>query len=251
MTGLPDDEALHAYIDGELDAAGCATVERAMRADPAFAARVAAFRQDKQMLAALLGPVARQALPAHWLARIRQGATAASRPRAPPGRLRRLALAASLMLALVAGGVRLFAPRGDTILAEAEAAHDGRLRPSAEFIGASLPQGAAQARLLQDRLALAVRPPDLTRFGYRLVAIDLFAAGPRPAAGLVYRDARAAPLTIYIRRSAGEARFDLLRRGRLRECIWQDDVVGAVLSGEMSAGEMMRIASRAYGELNI
>ncbi len=247
MTALPRDDMLHAYIDGELDAHGRADVERAMQADPDFAARVTAFQQDKQRLAAYLAPVADQSLPSHWITLVRRAAPApAGRPRAW-----RLALAASVALVLLAGGVRLFAPAADTILAEAEAAHDGTWRPETEFAGASLPQGAPGARLLQDRLSLAVRPPDLSRFGYRLVAIDLFRHGTSPAAGLVYRNERAAPLTIYIRRSSGEARFDLLRRGRLRECIWQDDVVGAVLTGEMSAGEMMRIASKAYGELNI
>ena len=84
------------------------------------------------------------------------------------------------------------------------------------------------------------------------MALDIF--GPkagRAAAGLVYRSTQAGELTIYVRKSSGQSRFDLLRRGRLRVCIWQDDVVGAVMTGEMSAGLMMRIASRAYGDLDL
>ena len=57
--------------------------------------------------------------------------------------------------------------------------------------------------------------------------------------------------SITVRKSAGAARFDLLRRGSLRVCIWQDDVVGAVITGQMSAGAMMRVASRAYADLDL
>jgi anti-sigma factor RsiW len=58
-------------------------------------------------------------------------------------------------------------------------------------------------------------------------------------------------LTIYVRKSDGDARFDLLRRGKLRVCIWQDEVVSAVMTGDMSAGEMMRVASAAYSSLDL
>ena len=46
-------------------------------------------------------------------------------------------------------------------------------------------------------------------------------------------------------------RFDLLRHGSTRVCIWQDNVVGAVVIAPMSAGEMMRVASSAYTALNL
>jgi len=34
-------------------------------------------------------------------------------------------------------------------------------------------------------------------------------------------------------------------------CLWQDEVVGAVMMGEMSAGQMMRVAGAAYAALNL
>ena len=54
-----------------------------------------------------------------------------------------------------------------------------------------------------------------------------------------------------MRASDGTVRFDLLRRGRARVCVWQDDVVGVVIIAPMSAGEMMRVASGAYAALNL
>jgi len=58
-------------------------------------------------------------------------------------------------------------------------------------------------------------------------------------------------LTLFVRRSDGVPRFELLKSGTLRTCIWQDEVVGAVMMGEMSAGQMMRVASAAYLALDL
>ena len=71
------------------------------------------------------------------------------------------------------------------------------------------------------------------------------------AAQLRYVDGRHRLLTIFVRRSNGDVRFDLLRHGVIRICIWQDDVVSAVIMAPISAGEMMRIASSAYRDLNL
>jgi hypothetical protein len=56
---------------------------------------------------------------------------------------------------------------------------------------------------------------------------------------------------MYVRPSAGAPRFDLLRSGKLRVCVWQDDVVGAVIVGDMPAGQMMRVAGAAYSDLDM
>jgi anti-sigma factor RsiW len=51
---------------------------------------------------------------------------------------------------------------------------------------------------------------------------------------------------LYLRHPSGPARFDQFKQGRLRVCIWQDEVLGTVMTGEMSAAEMQRLASLAY-----
>ncbi len=236
------DEDLHAYIDNELAPDRRAYVAAALAADPALAAQAAAFQDDKRRMAAIFGPIAERPLPPHWSRLI-----ARAQPRAAPRW--RFAAAACLALALGGSAATLLSPAGDTILADAASARDGTLVPARVLAVGALPEPGAQRQLLETTLGLKLRAPDLTRFGYHLVAIDIFHA--HPAAGLVYKNAQDAELTLYVRRSSGEARFDLLRRGKLRVCIWQDDVVGAVITGEMGAGEMMRIASKAYADLNI
>ena len=106
--------------------------------------------------------------------------------------------------------------------------------------------GTRDARLAS-ALGLPVRAPDLQRFGFQLAAIELFAHG----AQLRYADSRHRDLTIYVRPSDGTVRFDMLRHGSQRVCIWQDNVVSAVIVAPLSAGEMMRVASKAYGDLDL
>jgi anti-sigma factor RsiW len=238
-----EETELHAFIDGELPPDRAAAVQAALAAEPSLAARVAAYRADQLRLQALLGPVADRPLPPSWRARIQSYRA--------PGRISgpRMAVAAALALALLGGTATLLQQRHgqDTILAEAQGARDGTLLPTETITGAVLAKPGTDL-WLQAALSLNVRPPDLTKFGYRLVTMDVYRG---PAAGLVYRNAQAAVLTIYVRKSAGDARFDLLRHGKLRVCIWQDDVVSAVMTADMSAGEMMRVASAAYSSLDM
>ena len=58
-------------------------------------------------------------------------------------------------------------------------------------------------------------------------------------------------LTIYVRPSDGTVQFDIIRHGDTHVCVWQDDVVGAVITASVSAAEMLRIASSAYTSLNL
>jgi anti-sigma factor RsiW len=233
------DEELHAFIDGELTPERAAAVQAALAAEPALAARVASWQADKSALRALFGPVAERPLPSAWRTRIARH----SAPRRPA--YWRMGIAAGVVLALLGGGGALLLRGGDTVLADAQAARDGTM-PATRVITA-LAQSGADATL-QATLGLPVRAPDLRKFGYHLVAVDFYRG---PAAGLVYRNAQSADLTIYVRKSAGDARFDLLRRGKLRVCVWQDEVVSAVMTGDMSAGEMMRVASAAYSSLDL
>jgi anti-sigma factor RsiW len=235
------DEELHAFIDGELTPDRAAAVQAALAAEPALAARVASWQADKSALRALFGPVAERPLPSAWRTRIARHTA----PRRPA--YWRMGIAAGVVLALLGGGSALLLRGGDTVLADAQAARDGVLPATRVITGSTLAQSGADATL-QATLGLPVRAPDLRKFGYHLVAVNFYRG---PSAGLIYRNAQSADLTIYVRKSAGDARFDLLRRGKLRVCVWQDEVVSAVMTGDMSAGEMMRVASAAYSSLDL
>jgi anti-sigma factor RsiW len=242
----PTEEELHAFIDHELDASRRAEIMAVLRDDPLLAARVVAYEADGELLRVALGGVAEQPVPAAWAARIE----AAMAPRHGMVATRRNAIAASVALAIsAAAAARWQWGGGDGLLAEAESARDGRLvgRP----MPAELQPPASRDALLRSTLGMLVRVPDLQRFGFHLANMDVFDGAPNGAAQLRYLDVSRRLLTIYVRRSDGTVRFDLLRRDSTRVCVWQDDVVGAVIIAPVTAGEMLRIASRAYSDLNL
>jgi anti-sigma factor RsiW len=249
MTQDPiDDQDVHAFIDGELPAARMQAMAARIGADPALAARVAAYRADQQRLLDAFGPIASRPLPASWLRRIED----APPERAAPRWLDWRAAAAVLLLGVgLSGAATLWLHRPDGIVQQASAARDGATRPARSLTGGTLPDGAERDALLQATLGLRVRAPDLSPMGYHLAAIDIFGGSSgRASVDLVYRDAQDKGLTVYLRKSPGEARFDMLRRGRTRICIWQDDVISVVMMGDVSGGEMMRLASKAYTEIS-
>lgn len=247
------DEDLHAFMDGELPAGRAAEVADAVATMPDLAARLAAFRADKRALADLYRPMGQAAIPQAWRTLIEQATAPAVSPVVPmraavrPARRAPwvMALAAAVAVLAVASVLR---PHGgkapDPILAEAAAARVDTL-PAARRLAA--PSLADATSALRQSVGLRLNAPDLSRLHWKLAEMETY----RHAATLRYVSASGQHLTLYLRPSAGAPRFDLLRDGKLRTCIWQDEVVGAVMMGEMSAGQMMRVASAAYLALSI
>lgn len=243
------EEDLHALIDGELETAERARIEALVEANAYLRDRVARYRADKTRLGALYGGGLSEPLPPEWIARI-EAANARSRYR--PWLAGIAALAASLVL-VVAGVVAWRAstpsPRSD-VVAEALAARDGVLHPQAV-----VPLGEPRVLMAENRamtraLDARVKAPDLSRMGYRLVGIDVYAA-PARAFELRYSDRDGRLFTLYLRRSSGAPRFDQFGERGLRVCVWQDDVIGMVMAGRVSVPEMQRLASLAYTGLEL
>jgi anti-sigma factor RsiW len=255
MTARPTDitdEDLSAFIDGELAAPRAREVENALLADPSLADRVAALDSDKRQLAGLYAGVAHAAIPDAWRTRIAQATEPATplirKPAPSPWRRRpSLALALAACLALMALATLLRPAPPDPILAEAAAARLDETPPAARLTGAALLNAAVRDQILRGAVGLAVRAPDLSSQHFHLVELETYVH----AATLRYRSDTGVALTVYVRPSAGPPRFDLLKHGRIRTCIWQDEVVGAVMMGDMSAGQMGRVASAAYLALNL
>jgi anti-sigma factor RsiW len=243
-------EELSAFIDGELPPARAAEIAAALNANPELAAEAALFRQDKDWLAAAYAPVAQAPLPRAWIDRIEAAVepSAAVLPFRPRVSFWHWAMAASVALVLGASLVwRQVQKPADSILADAEAARSGQMVAAASLEGTALPPDETQVALLKRATGLPVRAPDLRRLGWRLTALRMFSG----AAELRYGDAEGRTLTVYVRKSLGTPRSDLLRHGRLRICIDQDDTVSAVIIGDISAGQMIRAAGLAYADLDL
>jgi anti-sigma factor RsiW len=232
----PDE--LHAFVDGELPPERATAVAAAVAADPGLRRQVDDFRADKALIASHYGSLIDRPLPLKMQAMLARG----RRPRFLQRREAWMALAASIVLAVL--GWMSFSYVGErpdeAMVAEALAAHTG-------IEAGNVGEVSAARQTLREVLDLELQAPDLSRLGYTLAGVrTLGAAAEARAVLLDYRDARARVFTLYMRRSTGDVRFEMLKQGETRICVWQDDVLGAVMMGEMSAGEMLRLASAAY-----
>jgi anti-sigma factor RsiW len=239
-----DELALQAFLDGELAVEERQAIEDAIARDPALAIRLAQHRADKTRLATLYGRLDLGPTPPEWIETIRRAPVR----RGPSLRVLGAIAAALLVVAVGVSYYQGLSPARETIVAEALAARDNALSPRRSVDGPGV--AAAASAIVASALAMPAKAPDLSRLGYRLAAVRVYAGVPGgKAVELLYRRADDKLFSLYVRRPTGAARFDQFREGRLRVCIWQDDVLGAVMAGEMSAAEMQRLASLAYSGL--
>ena len=250
-------EELHAFLDEELEPTRAAEFAKLIANDPALAARVAAFRSDKEQLDKIYGSLRNLPLPPEWLQRIRDASVPRRQSFSRIALSRRgvMAIAASLLLVLTVNFWfvydRFSSPNEDVVIAEAFAARQDSTRPEESVAVASIAP-AARNQVLTMALSMMLKAPDLTRLGYRLENIRIFSGVPGgKAAELAYRDEQNRLFTLYLRHPSSPPRVDLVERDGMRICIWQDDVLSTVMLGEMSAGEMARVASLAYSGLTL
>lgn len=228
---LPEED-LHAFIDGELEPERARAVAAQIAADPALAAKVAAYQSDKALLAAHYGPLIARPVPLAMHRAVRK----------TPLRVNfaRLAMAASVLIAVVAGvGYRALLPDGD-IVGTAVAVHGGTVSGHAI---------AANASGISETLGLKLKLPDLSKAGYTLADVTVVPGARGKAVKIAYRSPEGEPFTLYLENSSGREQFEITKRGDVLVCLWQDDVLSTVMVGKMPAAEMLRVASLAYNGL--
>ena len=235
---LTPQEDLQAFVDGQLDREAMAAVAARVAEQPALAREVARLRADKLLLKQVYGPLADRPVPDRLRApfrrhsarhRTRQFATAA-------------ALAASLAMA-VWFGPGLWG--GDKVVKEALSARSGGGAVTRQ-IALDSSDGDRDA-VISAALSVPVKVPDLGRSGFTLAAVTLYGQ----AAQLSYRDAAGKLFTIYLRHSLGPDRFDLHSEGKTEVCVWQNAELAVAMVGEMTAKEMLKVASSSYADLNL
>jgi len=240
-----DEMTLQAFIDGELPEAECAAVEDAMGQDPLLAEKIALYRSDKSRLAEVYGHIRVEPLPARWIELI-ENHPVRSRPRRTMQGVAAIAAALVITIGTISWYQRSV-PHQDPIIGEALAARDEALPVRQTIAVTTSARPGVADRAVAAALAMRVRTPDLSRMGYALSGVRIYDDVPGgKAVELLYRKADGPLFALYLRRPSGPARFDQFKQGRLRVCIWQDDVLGTVMTGEMSAAEMQRLASLAY-----
>ncbi|OZI30407.1 anti-sigma factor [Bordetella genomosp. 10] len=202
MSIPPDEDDLHAYVDGRLDDETRESLERAFAQDPGKAARAQRWLRDARNLRAELDDLPLPpANPALDPAAIRAGLAARARTR--------WAIAASMVLCLGLGTMGGWQARGWRGGVDASL----RAAPMSDAIAAyrlmvvdrsaHIDFTASSVGELQAWLARSVGPgarlPDLAAAGFHPVGGRLFATEGGAAAMVLYEDAAKRTLSFYLR----------------------------------------------------
>ncbi len=199
-TRIPDDDTLQAYVDGQLDDIRRREVDACLAAQPALAARVAQWQRDAAGLrAALAGDLALPPQPRLDPASIRHVRRRRAR--------QRLALCASLVLALGLGGVGGWQAKSVRVAAAAPPMDDAvaayrifatdRTRP----VEMDATHGPELQAWLSARLGRPMSLPDLQSYGFRLLGGRMLATPDGAAAMLMYQDDDGRRISFYVRPS--------------------------------------------------
>jgi anti-sigma factor RsiW len=241
------DDDLNAYVDGRLDGARRELVAHYLAANPEQQKRVRDWAsQSDQLRRALRQDAADET--AVTLARLVRSQV---KPAVAPWWRGMPAIAASVVLALVLGGVGGWIMRGDRN--PTEIARLGQEAASAYRIFANDPSRSIeissdnQAELvnwMSQKLGRGVTLPDLAGMGYHLMGGRVLSAMYGPAAMLIYRDANDDRIIVYLQpmRIGAPAAMQPLAAKTVDGYAWIDHKVGYTV---MSEGDHTRLRSVA------
>jgi anti-sigma factor RsiW len=280
-----NDEALAAYLDGELDAAEQRHVEAWLDAEPAARDRLAGLAQASELARSAYAGILDEPVPERLIAAIRAADTAAPardaeifvlRPRrsahARPMRQWGVAVAAAALFGIILGGggsylgLRLLGPpRGGAeqqVAAEANAvwlanaAGYYKLTVDAKNMLIDVPAANdtnAALQKISQNLPQQVRAPDLKPWGLDFHGARLIVAEGRPAAELVYVTGNKAigPLSLVI----GATKLPDIpptsdRRDGLNLLYWRHHGRAYALVGHADIGYLWGIANDIAWQLN-
>lgn len=192
----PDEEQLHAWLDGQLDAETARRVERWLAENPAEAAKVEGWRQDARQLRLALHqqPVPMETPePSQLRQRVRQQ------------RQWKAAAAFALVMTLGVGGWSGWQLKNvqmaQTRLPMEDAMQAYKLFGSATAANLDVVSAGngELASWVQRYFINGTLPPNLEQFGYRLLGARLMATDNGPAALVMYQSPEGSRVAWYIR----------------------------------------------------
>ncbi len=262
MTRLPVTEAdLHAYVDGLLPESRRAEIEAYLAARPEEAERLQAYRNQNDALRKLFNPVLSEPVPARLNAA----------PRRRSGMLQQLAAGLAIAFFGCGAGWTLherIGPQAEQALAPASAPATvqrvtGLARQAAIAHVVYSPDvkrpveiGADQEEQLvtwlSKRIGSQIRPPKLGKLGYELIGGRLLPGETGPVAQFMYHDVAGQRLTLYVSTEQAQNKdtgFRFAQEGPVTVFYWIDGKFGYALSAGADKGELARIATVVYDQL--
>lgn len=251
------EEMLHAYADGHLTASEREAVEAWLADHPLQLAEIESWQRQNEALIALFGPVAREPIPA------RLGPQLIAARRAPTGLgWPRLAAAAVVLVAL-GGAIGWFgrdvaqpvASPSDLLIDSAVAAHALYVREKRHAVEVAASEEDHLVTWLSNRIETPIAAPDLTVEGFSLVGGRLLpeglSTGSGPAAQLMYENAAAERLTVYVTAALpdGADAYEFVTRNGLDAFYWANGTITCTVVGNLPDADMQTVSRKVYQQL--
>ncbi|MBP5987045.1 MAG: anti-sigma factor [Azonexus sp.] len=260
------EDDLHAYVDGALSPERRAEVEAYLAEYPEDAERVRAYLAQNVALKAAFDPVLDEPLPEHLHALTVQPLNATVGPKKRPflNFLALQRLAAGVLVAMV-GGIGGWLAHGQyqggeqlaravPLPHQAAVAHVVYSPDARRPVEVAADQEEALVKWLSKRLGTPVKPPKLGALGYELVGGRLLPGNAGPVAQFMYQDATGQRMTLYVTtESAGkpETGFRFAREGEINVFYWVEGKFGYALSAAIAKGELAKVATAVYDQLEV
>lgn len=254
----PDRDTLMAYVDGQIDPARRAAVDRYLEQEAqtgagaaSLANEVAALQLQNQALRDALAPLLDEPVPSRLLLR----------PAAPARHwVRAAAVALWLGVGAVAGSLATRGLQGDTstVVAQNEGmmhfVHQAELAYAVYTPDARRPvevrDGSDLTTWLSRRLQRPIVAPDALPAGLVLMGGRLLPGMPgKPAAQLMYQDAQGHRVTVYLRAMAkptAETAFRIVESKGATTFYWVDRDWGYALTGDLPRARLLDAARMLY-----
>ena len=261
------EEALHAYVDGRLDAGRAAPVQAYLAAHPEQYQRLQAYAEQKQQLRQLFDPLLDQALPPRFAALLQepqqQGIVVA--PAGQHWQWGRSAAMLLLALGSAAAGwglhatlappqvaVRMVQPAYAGLAQRAAIAHVVYSPDQRRPVEIAAEQQDQLVKWLSKRLGSDIRPARLSELGYELIGGRLLPGNSGPVAQFMYQDAGGQRLTLYVSAEQvhnQDSGFRFATENGVNVFYWIDGPFGYALSGAVDKGRLAHIATAVYQQL--
>ena len=261
MSEIPekfDAATLLAYADGRLPGEAAEAVTRYLAEHPKAAAEVEAHRRQNASITALFTPVASEPVPARL-----KPARVAAGLRAQSGQWYRSAAAAIVVLALGAGvgwygrdALSPAAAASDVLIDTAVTAHELYVNEKRHDVEVAASEEEHLVTWLSNRIGQPIDAPDLSTEGFSLVGGRLLpsVAGSEtgPAAQLMYENATADRLTVYITAALPDklvaSEFTTAAAG-LEAFYWANEAITCTVVGDLPGAEMQVVAKQVFTQL--
>jgi len=251
------EDDLHAYADGQLDAARRPAVEAWLAARPERAAEVALWVRQGAALKALFDPIAAEPVPS----------------RLKPHRIAALekarrwdwmkAAAAACILIAVSGGAGWYLrsatwatePASERLIDGAITAHSLYVKESRHAVEVAADDKSHLVTWLSNRLGRQIDTPDLSPQGFTLVGGRLLPAladtGTGPAAQFMYQNPTSNRVTVYVTAAstADHKPYEWEKKDGLDVYYWANDQITCTVVGDLPEAQMQTVAKGVYEQL--